>query len=158
MYGRRCRYASWQPAAAPMAPAQHKNQIKSFGTRLNAGSAGGKGCRRATGSGRTLYSDREEKAVERACSVGVPGPTLASPAAVLACSEIAWTPSPQQDSRSDESGFPASTLGACVSVPLPSMTSATCSKSQAALAIGPSTVNTISTDTSAWRQVVERAS
>ena len=140
-----------------MAPAQHRNQIKSFGTRLNAGSVGGKGCRRATGSGRTLYSDREEKAVERACSVGVPGPTLASPAAVLACSEIAWTLSPQQDSRFDESGLPASTLRACVSVPRPPMTSATCSKSQAALAIGPNAMTAISTDTSAWRHAAARA-
>lgn len=140
-----------------MAPAQHGNQIKSFGTRLNAGSTGGKGCRRATGSGRTLYRDREEKAAERACRVGVPGPTIASTAAVLTCSVIAWTLSLQQNSRSDESGLSALTLGACVSVPLPPMTSATCSKSQAALAIGPNAVNAISTDTSTWRHAAARA-
>ena len=138
-------------------PAQHGNQIKSFGTRLKAGSGGGKGCRRATGSGRTLCRDREATAAERACRVDVLGPTFASTAAVLTCSEIACTLSLQQDSRSDESGSSASTLGACVSVPLPSMTFATCSKSQAALAIGPNAVNTISTDTRAWRHVAARA-
>ena len=95
------------------------NQINSFGTRLNADSGGGEGCRGRMRSERTPCRDEEEKPAKGVCRVGVVGPTLASTAAVLTCSEIASTRSRQHDSGADESELSASSLTPCVCVPIP---------------------------------------